>query len=187
MKTNDCERLVRKPEKHVRHLVLNARDLPRHLAFNLAFVTGSRVGNATWLILLRHFLAFTSIRRARQRTSDQLAAFLKGRGGAASGTAVVGIEIAHISEEGIIMRGPGARPYRLPLPICAPRLGQTGHELQARKLYRKLRVQCNYVPKQSKVPCNNRNIATWETPSRGMLIVRMFLTFFLLGVFIYEV
>ena len=41
MKTNDGERLVRKPEKHIRHLVLNVRDLPtdlpRHLAFDLAF------------------------------------------------------------------------------------------------------------------------------------------------------
>ena len=33
MKTNDSERLVRKPEKHIRHLVLSARDLPRHFAF----------------------------------------------------------------------------------------------------------------------------------------------------------
>ena len=69
MKTNDGERLVRKPEKHIRHLVLNARDLPRHLAFDLALETGSSVGNATLLALLRHFLAFTSIRRAGQRTS----------------------------------------------------------------------------------------------------------------------
>ena len=69
MKTNDDERLVRKPEKHIRHLVLNARDLPRHLAFDLALETGSSVGNATSLALLRHFLAFTSIRRAGQRTS----------------------------------------------------------------------------------------------------------------------
>ena len=34
-------------KKHIRHLVLNARALPRHLAFDLAFVTGSSVGNAT--------------------------------------------------------------------------------------------------------------------------------------------
>ena len=47
MKTNDRERLVGKTEKHIRHLVLNARDLPSHLAFDLAFVTGSSVGNAT--------------------------------------------------------------------------------------------------------------------------------------------
>ena len=40
---------VRKPEKHIRHLVLNARDLPRHLAFDLTLATGSSVGNATWL------------------------------------------------------------------------------------------------------------------------------------------
>ena len=66
----DGERLVRKPEKHIRHLVLNARDLPRHLAFDLALETGSSVGNATSLALLRHSLAFTSIRRAGQRTSD---------------------------------------------------------------------------------------------------------------------
>ena len=37
MKTNDGERLVRKREKHIRHLVLNVRDLPCHLAFDLAF------------------------------------------------------------------------------------------------------------------------------------------------------
>ena len=64
MKTNDRERLVRKTEKHIRHLVLNVRDLPAHLAFDLAFVTGSSVGNATWLALLRHCLAFTNLRRA---------------------------------------------------------------------------------------------------------------------------
>ena len=69
MKTNDGERLVRKPEKHTCHLVLNARDLPRQLAFDLTFETGSCVGNATSLALLRHFLAFTSIRRAGQRAS----------------------------------------------------------------------------------------------------------------------
>ena len=56
--------------KHIRRLVLNARDLPRHLAFDLALETGSSVGNATSLALLRHYLAFTSIRRAGQRTSD---------------------------------------------------------------------------------------------------------------------
>ena len=56
-------------EKHIRHLVLNARDLPASLAFDLTFVTGSSVGNATWLLLLRHSLAFTSIHRAGQRTS----------------------------------------------------------------------------------------------------------------------
>ena len=69
MKTNDGERLVRKPEKHIRHLVLTARDLPSHHAFDLALETGSSVGNATSLALLRHSLAFTSIRRAGQRTS----------------------------------------------------------------------------------------------------------------------
>ena len=69
MKTNGSERLVRKPEKHIRHLVLNARDLPRYLAFDLTFATGSSVGNATSLALIRHFLAFTSIRRAGQRAS----------------------------------------------------------------------------------------------------------------------
>ena len=31
MKVNDLY------EKHIRHLVLNTRDLPRHLAFDLAF------------------------------------------------------------------------------------------------------------------------------------------------------
>ena len=31
MKVNDLY------ERHIRHLVLNARDLPRHLAFDLAF------------------------------------------------------------------------------------------------------------------------------------------------------
>ena len=72
MKTNDGERLVRKPEKHIRHLVLNARDLPHHLAFDLALETGSSVGNATSLTLLRHSLAFTSIRRAGQRASDMM-------------------------------------------------------------------------------------------------------------------
>ena len=72
MKTNDGERLVRKPEKHIRHLVLNARDLPRHLEFDLALETGSNVGNATSLALLRHCLAFTSIRGAGQRTSGLL-------------------------------------------------------------------------------------------------------------------
>ena len=56
-------------EKHIRHLVLNARDLPASLAFDLTFVTGSSVGNATWLLLLHHSLAFTSIRRAGQCTS----------------------------------------------------------------------------------------------------------------------
>ena len=69
MKTNDRERLVRKTEKHIRYLALNAWDLPAPLAFDLAFVTGSSVGNATWLAMLRHFLAFTTIRRAGQRTS----------------------------------------------------------------------------------------------------------------------
>ena len=69
MKTNDGERLEQKPEKHIRHLVLNARDLPRHLAFDLTFETGSCVGNATSLALLRHYLAFTCIRRAGQRAS----------------------------------------------------------------------------------------------------------------------
>ena len=69
MKTNDGERLVRKPEKHIHRLVLNARDLPRHLAFDLTFATGSSVGNATWLLLLRHSFAFTSIRWAVQRAS----------------------------------------------------------------------------------------------------------------------
>ena len=69
MKTNDGERLVRKPEKHIRHLVLNARDLPRHLAFDLTFATGSSVGNATSLALLCHSLAFTSIQQAGQRGS----------------------------------------------------------------------------------------------------------------------
>ena len=34
MKTNEGERLVRKTHPH---FVLNARDLPRHLAFDLAF------------------------------------------------------------------------------------------------------------------------------------------------------
>ena len=47
MKTNDRERVVRKTEKHIRHLVLDARDLPAPLAFDLAFVTVSRVGKAT--------------------------------------------------------------------------------------------------------------------------------------------
>ena len=63
---NDRERLVR---KHIRHLVLNARDLPAALAFDLALVTGSSVGNVTSLALLRHFLAFISIRWSGQRTS----------------------------------------------------------------------------------------------------------------------
>ena len=53
----------------IRHLVLNARGLPHHLAFDLALETGSSVGNATSLTLLRHSLAFTSIRRAGQHTS----------------------------------------------------------------------------------------------------------------------
>ena len=47
MKTNDRERLVRKTEKHIRHLVLNARDLPASLTFDLAFDTGSSVGKTT--------------------------------------------------------------------------------------------------------------------------------------------
>ena len=42
MKTNDSERLVRKPEKHIRHLVLNARDLPRHFAFTSIRWAGQR-------------------------------------------------------------------------------------------------------------------------------------------------
>ena len=58
-----------KDGKNIRHLVLNARDLPDFLAFDLTYVTGSSVGNATWLDLLRHSLAFTSIHRAWQRTS----------------------------------------------------------------------------------------------------------------------
>ena len=78
MKTNDGERLVRKPEKHIHHLVLNTRDLPRHLAFDLALETGSSVGNATSLALLRHYLAFTSIRRAGQRTSGFEPRFTRG-------------------------------------------------------------------------------------------------------------
>ena len=73
MKTNDGERLVRKPEKHIRHLVLNARDLSRHLAFDLTFTTESSVGNATSLALLRHSLAFTSNRQAGQRGSGHAA------------------------------------------------------------------------------------------------------------------
>ena len=39
--------LYERRKKHIRHLLLNARDLPAHLAFDLAFVTGSSVGNAT--------------------------------------------------------------------------------------------------------------------------------------------
>ena len=61
-------------EKHISQLALNARDLPCHLAFDLALETGSRVGNATWLALLRHCLAFTRIRRAGQRTYADAAA-----------------------------------------------------------------------------------------------------------------
>ena len=72
MKTNCGELLVRKPEKHIRHLVLNAWDLPRHLAFDLTLETGSSVGNATSLTLLRHFLAFTTIQRGGQRTSSAI-------------------------------------------------------------------------------------------------------------------
>ena len=34
-------------KQHIRHLVLNARDLPASLAFDLTFVTGISVGNAT--------------------------------------------------------------------------------------------------------------------------------------------
>ena len=34
-------------KKHIRHLVLNARDLPASLAFDVTFVTGTSVGNAT--------------------------------------------------------------------------------------------------------------------------------------------
>ena len=56
-------------KKHIHHLVLNATDLPRHLAFDLALETGSSVDNATSLALLRHFPAFTSIRRAGQRAA----------------------------------------------------------------------------------------------------------------------
>ena len=70
MKTNDHERLVRKTEKHIRHLVLNARDLFPSLAFLPHIRAGSSVGNATWPALLRHSLAFTRIRRAGQRTSE---------------------------------------------------------------------------------------------------------------------
>ena len=72
MRTNDRERVVRKREKHFRHLVLNARYLSTSLAFFLAFISiplRSSVGNATSLALLRHSLAFTHIRRAGQRTS----------------------------------------------------------------------------------------------------------------------
>ena len=42
---------------------------PATLAFDLTFETGSSVGNATSLALLRHFLAFSSILRAGQRAS----------------------------------------------------------------------------------------------------------------------
>ena len=70
MKTNDGERLVRKPEKHIRHLVLNVRDLPRHLAFDLAFEPEVVWATPLQLELLRHCLAFASIRRAGQRASD---------------------------------------------------------------------------------------------------------------------
>ena len=91
MKTNDCERLVRKTKNkkqkqkqknqqqktttkktHIHHLVLNARDLFPSLAFLPRIRAGSSVGNATWLALLRHFLPFTRIRRAGQRTSGLL-------------------------------------------------------------------------------------------------------------------
>ena len=41
---------------------------PSFLAFT-RFRAGSSVGNATWLVLLRHSLAFTRILRAGQRTS----------------------------------------------------------------------------------------------------------------------
>ena len=75
MKTNDGERLVRKPEKHIRHLVLNARDLPRHLAFDLALESRSSVGNATSLAFLRHILAFTSIRRLGNAPQGRTLAF----------------------------------------------------------------------------------------------------------------
>ena len=43
MKTNDGERLVQKTEKHIHQLVLNARDLPASLAFDLTFVTGGLI------------------------------------------------------------------------------------------------------------------------------------------------
>ena len=72
MKTNDGERLVRKPEKHIRHLVLNVSDLPRHLAFDLAFEPEVVWATPLQLELLRHSLAFTSIRRAGQRASGHL-------------------------------------------------------------------------------------------------------------------
>ena len=39
--------LYESQKKHIRHLVLSVRDLPRHLAFDLAFIIGSSVGNAT--------------------------------------------------------------------------------------------------------------------------------------------
>ena len=64
MKVNDLY------EKHIRHLVLNARDLPRHLAFDLAFEPEVVQATPLQLALLRHSLAFTSIRRAGQRASD---------------------------------------------------------------------------------------------------------------------
>ena len=69
MKLNDRERLVRKTEKHIRHLVLNARDLSPSLAFFPRIRSGSNAGNSTWLALLRQSLAFTRIRRAGQSTS----------------------------------------------------------------------------------------------------------------------
>ena len=65
MKVNDLY------EKHIRHLVLNARDLPRHLAFDIAFEPEVVYATPLQLALLRHCLAFTSIRRAGQRASGQ--------------------------------------------------------------------------------------------------------------------
>ena len=63
MKVNDLYK------KNSRHLVLNARDLPRHLAFDLAFEPEVVWATLLQLALLRHSLAFTSIRRAGQRAS----------------------------------------------------------------------------------------------------------------------
>ena len=69
MKANDRERLFQKTEKQIRHLVWNARDLSPSLAFLPRIRAGSSIGNATWLALLRHSLAFTRIPRTGQRTS----------------------------------------------------------------------------------------------------------------------
>ena len=67
MKTNEGERLVQKTHPPS---CFECKGPSQPPCIRPSFRTGSSVGNATSLALLRHSLAFTSIRRAGQRASE---------------------------------------------------------------------------------------------------------------------